>query len=387
MNRLFSATAARSRLAVWLLNLLLLLNLCVIAFFGYQWLLHYRNRFLDKADQALIAGDRAAAIQALTRQTQTYPRDKAAAVRLKALKLEYSRRFLDAAEAGLRVGDKVAAIDAYQQQIRHYPQDYQARLKLARLYTELGIYDEAESVYRNMLDGIAADDPLHAAANGRLFRLIVGWSNRIKKEADEYFEQGDFPAALAGYEKVEALRARNPALDATGTDRTLAVRAFNNIVARRAFTLWRMGRVANPSGELVTDYDVKVFATGRNGGQIPPAVYSQRRSMLSNFFWDFADDLFTQEKWGEAADMYARAEQLRNGMSGGGTDPNTPVLLLNYALSRYRAGENIAAYRTLVRINREFPYHEKARVEELLREVGKKVPASEREEDDVGNDK
>jgi tetratricopeptide (TPR) repeat protein len=379
MNRLFSATAARGRVAVWLLNLLLLLNLCVIAFFGYQWLLHYRNRFLDKADQALIAGDKAAAIQALTRQTQTYPQDQAAAARLKTLQEEYRRRYLDAAEAGLRVGDKVAAIDAYQQQIRHYPQDYQSRLKLAQLYTDLGIYDEAESVYRNMLDAVAGDDPLHAATNGKLFRLIVGWSNGIKKEADAYFARDDFPDALAGYEKVEALRARNPALDTRGTDRTLAIRAFNNIVARRAFTLWRMGRVADPSRELVTDYDAKIFTGGRRGGRIPPTIYSQRRGMLSNFFWDYADELFRQEKWGEAADMYARAEQLRNGAQGGETDPNTPVLLLNYALSRYRAGDNIAAYRTLERINREFPYHEKARVEQLLEEVGKKVPASQRQ--------
>ena len=165
------------------------------------------------------------------------------------------------------------------------------------------------------------------------------------------------------------------------------MRAFNNIVARRAFTLWRMGQVADPTDVLVTDYDAKVFTGNRRGARVPPEVYSQRRNMLSNFFWDYADELFAQEQWGKAADMYARAEQLRTGASNGETDPNTPVLLLNYALSRYRAGDDIAAYRTLTRINREFPYHEKARVEELMKKVGAKVPASERAENDADNDK
>jgi tetratricopeptide (TPR) repeat protein len=368
------------RASLWIFSLLLLLNLCVISWLGYQWHYHYRNRYLDEAEQALIAGDQGSAIRALTSQIRAYPGDRASAARLEELKASYERRYLDDARARLRINDRVGAIAAYQEHIKHYPDDYRGQLELAQVYVDLGSNDAAESLYRGILDNADAKSRIHKSAGRKLFRLIVDWSNTIKKDADKSFEKGDFRAALSGYEKVLNLRARNPALATMTPDRVLAVRAYNNIIARRAFTLWRLGELKDPVRELASDYDPRVFAAEGRGGKVAPAVYNQRRIILSNFFWDYADALFKGKNWKPAADNYDTALKLRNQASHGDADPNTPTLLLDYAISMYRAGDSVTAYRSLVRIKRDFPYHEKARVEELLGEVGKKVPASEKQE-------
>lgn len=378
MNQAPPAAAPRKRLSLWIIVLLLLLNLGAVAWLGYQWRQQYRHRFLDQAEDALIAGDKETAIRALRGEMQYYPDDEQAAARLKQLQDEYRQRYLKQAEESLRTGDRVGAVNAYQQQIRHFPEDYASRMRLARLYTGTGSYEEAESVYRGVLDGTAADDAVHDRAGRLLFRLIVNWSNNIKRQADRDFEQGDYAAALAGYDKVIHLRARNPALATDRPDRALAVRAFNNVIAKRAFTLWLLDRTTAPVQELVSDYDAEIFAGQGGGKRAPPSVYDQREIILSNFYWDYADRLYRQKSWQKAAEMYDTAKNLRDAISPGQPDPNTPALLLNYALSLYRAGDNTAAYKTLVRINRDFPYHEKARVEQLLEEVGAKVPAAER---------
>lgn len=377
----------RRRFTLWLVVLLLLLNLGAVSWLGYQHYEEYRHRFLDRAEQALIEGDREAAIRALSGEVQNYPEDREAAGRLKQLREEYRRRYLREAEASLRTGDKVGAVNALQQQIRHYPDDFSSHLELARLYTELDSNGEAETVYRDILARTSPDAAVHKRAERLLFKLIVGWSNNLKRQADRDFEQGDYAAALAGYDKVIHLRARNPALATNRPDRTLAVRAYNNVIAKRAFTLWLLDRTESPLRELASDYDEQVFAGQGRGKRAPPGVYDQRRIMLSNFYWDYADRLYRQESWQKAAEMYKQARQLRNAVTDDGQDPNTPALLLNYALSLYRAGDTGTAYDTLVRLHRDFPYHEKARVEELLKEVGAKVPASENGNEGADNNK
>jgi len=378
MNERISFQPFMQRASLWIFSLLLLLNLCVISWLGYQWHDHYKNRYLNEAEQALIAGDQGSAIRALTSQIKTYPGDRASAARLEELKASYERRYLVDARARLRINDKVGAIAAYQEHIKQYPDDYRARLELAQVYVDLGSNDAAESLYRGILDNAGEKTPVYRVAGRKLLRLIVTWSNAIKKDADKSFEKGDFRAALSGYDKVLNLRARNPALATKTPDRVLAVRAYNNIIARRAFTLWRLGEVKDPARELASDYDTQVFAAEGRGGKVAPAVYDQRRIILSNFFWDYADALFKGKNWKLAADNYDTALKLRNRASHGDADPNTPTLLLDYAISMYRAGDLVTAYRSLVRINRDFPYHEKVRVSELLEEVGAKVPASER---------
>ena len=378
MNERIAARSFMKRASIWIFSLLLLLNLCVISWLGYHWYQHYKNRYLDRAEQAFITGDQETAIRALTSQVTTYPGDTASAARLGELKAAFEHRYIDEARSRLRINDKVGAIAAYQEHIKHYPDDYQARLELAQVYVGLGSNDAAESLYRGILDNAEANSPVYRVAGRKLFRLIVTWSNAIKKNADKSFGKGDFNSALAGYDKVLNLRARNPALATMTPDRVLAVRAYNNIIARRAFTLWRMGEVKDPSRELASDYDVQAFAAEGRGGKVAPAVYDQRRVILSNFFWDYADALFKGKDWKQAAAMYSDALTLRNEVSPEEPDPNTPTLLLDYALSLYHAGDYVTAYRILVRVNREFPYHEKVRVKELLEEVGAKVPASER---------
>jgi TolA-binding protein len=378
MNESPPGKPPRRSTALRIIALLLLLNLGVFSWLAYQWHYHYKNRYLDEAEQALIAGDQETAIRALSSQIKTYPGDKASAARLKKLEASYEHRYLDEARAMLRINDKVGAIAVYQEHIKHYPDDYRGQLELAQVYVDLGSNDAAESLYRGILDNADSKSRIYKSAGRRLFRLIIDWSNAIKKGADKSFEKGDFRAALAGYDKVLNLRARNPALAAITADRVLAVRAYNNIIARRAFTLWRLGEVQDPVRELASDYDAQVFAAEGHGGKVAPAVYDQRRIMLSNYFWDYADVLFQEKNWKLAADNYNTALKLRNEASHGDTDPNTPTLLLDQALSLYHAGEIVTAYRSLVRINREFPYHEKARVSALLEEVGAKVPASER---------
>lgn len=380
MNESIAGRPFLKRASLWIFSLLLLLNLCVFSWLGYQWMYHYENRYLDKAEQALIAGDQEAAIRALTSQTNNYPEDKVAAARLEELKASYEHRYINEARARLRINDKVGAIAAYQEHIKHYPEDYRAQLELAQVYADTGSNDAAESMYRGILDNADAKSPVYKAAGRKLFRLIVNWSNLIKKDADKSFDKGDFRAAVAGYDKVLNLRARNPALAAGTPDRVLAIRAFNNIIARRAFTLWRLGEVKDPVGELASDYDAQVFASDGHDGKVPPGVYDQRRIILSNFFWDYADALFKEKDWKRAADIYSTALKLRSEASPDAADPNTPTLLLNYALSCYRAGDYVTAYRSLVRISRDFPFHEKARVNELLDEVGAKVPASKKQE-------
>lgn len=380
MNERITAPSFKKRASIWIFSLLLLLNLCVVSWLGYQWHRRYENRYLDQVEKALIEGDQETAIQALTSQINTYPGDTASAARLEELKAGYEHRYIDEARARLRINDKVGAIAAYQEHIKQYPDDYRARLELAQIYVGLGSNDAAESLYRGILDNAGAKTPVYRVAGRKLLRLIVTWSNAIKKDADKSFDRGDFNTALAGYDKVLNLRARNPALATKTPDRVLAVRAYNNIIARRAFTLWRLGEVKDPARELASDYDAKVFAAEGRGGKVSPSVYDQRRVILSNFFWDYADGLYKGKDWKQAASMYSAALTLRNEVSPEEPDPNTPTLLLDYALSLYRSGDYAKAYRSLARINREFPYHEKVRIKELLEEVGAKVPAAERRE-------
>ena len=371
------ASRLHGRILPWLLGLLLLLNLGAVSWLGWQWYDHYRHRFLDRADQAQISGDRETAIRALSDEVEHYPGNAAAAARLQQLQQEYRQRFLKQAADSLRTGDKGGAIAAYQQQIRSYPEDYGTRMKLARLYVEVGSNQEAESVYRGIMDSLDPDKALYHAASRNLFRLIVAWSNRLKREADMRFDQGDYAGAMDGYDKVINLRARNPALHAASADRRLALGAYNNVIAKRAFTLWRQGTIARPQSELTSDYDKQVFDSG---GRVPPQVYIQRETMLSNLFWDYADALYQQENWNKAADMYRRAGNMRRAINAGKPDPDTPSLLQNYALSLYHGGDAAAAYKVLLRLRHDYPYHNKGQIGKLLEQVGAKVPASQRKE-------
>lgn len=370
MTPSFTAARLHGRILPWLLGLLLLLNLGAVSWLGWQWYDHYRHRFLDRADQALISGDRETAIRALSGEVEHYPADADAAARLKQLQQQYRQRFLKQATDSLRTGDKVGAIAAYRKQIRAYPEDYITRMKLARLYAAVGSNEEAESVYRGIMDSLKPDDNLYKAASRYLFRLIVAWSNRLKREADMRFDQGDYAGALVGYDKVITLRARNPALHAASADQRLALGAYNNVIARRAFTLWRQGTTARPGRELTSDYDKQVFDSS---GRVPPQVYIQRETMLSNLFWDYADEMYRQKNWDKAADMYRRTESMRRTINAGESDPDTPSLLQNYALSLYHGGDNATAYKVLQRLQRDYPWHNKGQVSELLEEVKAKI--------------
>ena len=379
MNQRIAGRALLPRVSLWVFSLLLLLNLGLVSWLGHGWYTRYANRYLDQAEQALIAGDQATALRALQAHVRLHPEDQASAGRLRTLQAEHARRYLDQARARLRVNDRVGAIAAYQEQVKQYPEDYRAQLELARLYADLGSNDSAEAVYRGIVAHAPADSGVRRLADRRLFRLLVEWSNGIKKDADSSFYHGDLQAALAGYDKVLNLRARNPALASKTSDRVLALRAYNSIIARRAYTLWRLGQAREPAAELDSDYDATVFADGGHPGRLAPEMRRQRQVMLSNFFWDDADARFNAHDWKQAAALYDKALQLRGRASPDTPDPNTPTLLQDYALSLYRAGDAAAAYPLLQRLRREFPYHEQARVKELLDEVGAKLPAAKKQ--------
>ena len=91
MNERIAARSFMKRASIWIFSLLLLLNLCVISWLGYHWYQHYKNRYLDRAEQAFITGDQETAIRALTSQVTTYPGDTASAARLGELKAAPAR--------------------------------------------------------------------------------------------------------------------------------------------------------------------------------------------------------------------------------------------------------------------------------------------------------
>lgn len=360
-----------SRLVISLIVLLLVLNLAVMAWFGYRWYTGYQYRFLEQAEQALVEGDRATAIRAFSAHVRNHPEDRGTAERLERLRQEYRRRYLKRAEAHLKVGDKVAAIDDYRQHIEHYPGDYDTQLKLAKLYEQLGINDSAESLYRQLikeLDG--SGSRLEAVARQRLLRHINEWANGIKRGADRLFREGDFEAAASEYGRVISLRSRNPALFSGDAQSARALSALNNVIAKRAFSLWRAGGADADDMALTSAHDRDVFRDESRSGRPPADVMRQRRIMLSNFFWDYADQLFDREQWRQAGDMYATAREMRAAANNGSDDPNAPTLLFNYALSEYRAGNTGEARHALDRIQRDYPYHEKAAVKQLQEKLG-----------------
>jgi len=349
---------------------LLALNLAAMSWFGYHWYGHYRNRYLERAEQALIDGHRAVAIRAFSAHLRRHPEDQASAERLKQLRQEYRRRYLDQADAHLKLGDQVAAIDEYRQHIEHYPDDYDAQLKLAKLYEQLNINDSAESLYRQLikeLDG--SGSRVEALARQRLLRHINEWANGIKREADRLFEQGDYEAAAGEYARVISLRSRNPALFHDNAQSLRAMSALNNVIAKRAFSLWRAGGADVDDMALTCPQDQDIFTGKGRNGRPPADVMRQRRIMLSNFFWDYADRLFDREQWRQAGDMYATAREMRAAANDGSEDPNTPTLLFNYALSEYRAGNAGEALNALQRIQRDYAYHEKAAVRQLKQQI------------------
>lgn len=353
--------------------MLLLLNLAVMGWIGVEWLQRYQDRFLERAEQALIENNEAEAIRALDAHLRRYPDDSAAAHRVEVLREDYRQRYLEEAEAHLQVGDKVSAIRAYRNHIQAYPDDYDTRLKLAELYEELDINEASEALYRDILsEKEGSGDRLESVARQRLFRHVNEWANGIKIEADRLFEEGEFETAAAEYTRVINLRSRNPALEAGKATRMQAIAAINDVIAKRAFSLWRSGE-ADALGELDSEYDNGVFPDG----PVPGGVMRQRKAMLSNYFWDYADRLFEREDWGRAAEMYRVTLDMRNAGSGNEPDPNTPTLLFNYALSQYRDGNHDEALKALQRIQSEFPYHEKAAVSQLSQELEESMQSGE----------
>lgn len=356
---------SRTTPAVYALIILLVLNLGVMAWFGYHWHQRYQDRYLDRAEQALIEGNKAGAIRAFSAHMRDYPDDDSTAVRLEDLQQQYRRRYLDEAEAHLQTDDKVAAIKEYRSHIEDYPDDYEVRLKLARLYEELNINDASESMYRNIIEELSGSgNRVEAIARQRLLRHINKWANEIKIRADRLFEKGQFEAAAEEYTRVINLRSRNPALDAGDAVRSRAVAALNDVIAKRAFSLWRSGN-EDALDDLTSDRDSEVFPDTT----VPAEVMSQRTIMLSNYFWDYADRLFEREDWHHAAGMYKHAREMRNSAGTEGADPNTPTLLFNYAVSEHRAGNPRNALEAVKRLQRDYAYHEKAAVSRLKQEL------------------
>ncbi len=349
------------------------MNLGLMAWLGFYWYGHYRNRYLDQAEQAAIEGDTAVAIRAYRTHLRHRPSDADAAGILQQLEKEYRTRFLEKAEAHLKVGDQVAAIGEYRSHIEHYPGDHEVQLKLAKLYEQLGINDSAESIYRGIIKDLeGSGGRIEAIARERLLRHVNSWANDIKRRADKLFLAGEFEAAAGEYAKVIRLRSRNPALVHEGVGNRRAVAALNNVIAKRAFSLWRSGREDALRSELVSPQDARVFAEKNRDGRPPAEVMRQREVMLANLFWDYADRQFEAEHWQSAADLYRRTLQMRL-QAQGGEDPNTPTLLFNYALSEYRAGNPDPALDALERIQRDYAYHEKAAVRQLKQQLEEAV--------------
>lgn len=356
----------RTSSAVYVLIVLLFLNLAVMSWFGVYWYERYRDRYLDAAEQALINDDKAEAIRAFSAHMRHYPDDSSTAKRLKNLQRNYRRRYLDEAEAHLQVGDEVSAIKEYRNHIKDYPDDYEVRLKLAGLYEDLDINDAAESLYRDMIrETQGSGGRIEAVARERLLRHVNEWANDIKIQADRLFEKGDFETAAEEYARVINLRSRNPALSAGKAAKKRAVAALNDVIARRAFSLWRAGREEAVKEELESPYDGTVFPDG----PVPADVMRQREIMLSNFFWDYADRLFEKEDWPRAARMYTVARKMRNAADPAGDDPNTPTLLFNYAVSEYRAGNPRKAFEAVQRLREDYAYHEEAAVKDLMKQI------------------
>jgi len=185
--------------------------------------------------------------------------------------------------------------------------------------------------------------------------------------------EGKFKAAAEEYARVINLHSRNPVLYSDNIARRRALGVFNNVVAKRTFSLWRAGHKEALKEKLASNYDKKLFPDG----PVPEEVMRQRKIMLSNFFWDYADSLFNQESWRRAAEMYAAACEIRKAAAPEGEDPNTPTLLFNYALSEYRAGNHHRALEAVRRLREDYAYHEKAAVDKLLREVNEAIECEE----------
>jgi hypothetical protein len=120
------------------------------------------------------------------------------------------------------------------------------------------------------------------------------------------------------------------------------VRAFDSVVAKRAFVAWQAGQTEDPGSMLKSRYDKDIAPKTRDPGQFRLQREADRRAMLSDLFWDEGDRLFESEQWEAAISAYVQAGRFRPHQAGGhGLD--MAALQYNLAYSEFRAGRARAA--------------------------------------------
>lgn len=362
--------APRSRLLA-ILCVLLAANLGVMSWLAWQHWQGHRDRFLEQAESHLVAGRPEAALRALSLHLEHHPGDREAEERRAALEVQYNQFLLADARRRLAADDRAGAVAAFKGYLARVPDDRKVQLELAKLYEKLGAEDEAELAYRRIVQGKArgADAAAVDQARHRLFRLVNERANGLKRRADALASQKKYEEALPLYDQVIALRARNPALDTATPDRTLAVRAFDAVVARRAFVAWQARLTEDPRSELASRHDAELAPGDRNPAAFRLEREEVRRSMLSDLFWEQGDRLFESEEWEGAIRAYRQASRFRPGQAAGGHDLDLAALEYNLAYSEFRAGRAQAALERLERLATEIPGYDRVNVNTLRQRI------------------
>lgn len=347
----------------------LLANLAAVGWLAVQSYLHYRNRFVEQAEEELVSGHLDRGIAALQAHLRLYPADSGVSTRLDAVIQDYRAQLLERTEAAINVDDRISAVGALKQYILLTPGDAAAQIRLAGLYEDSGNRESAEQIYRRVLarSALQSTDPgTWSRARTRLFKLVNTWANELKQRADALDEQGDSSSSAALYEQVIALRARNPALDTHTLDRTLALEALDAVVARRALALWHSGVAPGPAA-LQTRFDKSLASSSAAPAAFLADRVAARRTRLSDLIWETGDMAVAREDWRGAVDAYNTARQLRPVEENNQWhDLNLAALRYNQALAEFMLGNYSVSVQHLEELARDTPEYEHTKVSTLL---------------------
>jgi len=347
----------------------LLLNFAAIGWLAQQQYARHGNRFVTLADNRALEGDLDAAITAFNLHLEHYPGDGSVRERLETARLERDAQLRQRVAARLALADRIGAISALADFIVLHPGDGEARLRMGDLLTESGDLAGSEGVYRRIMADPQLGEETREFARRRTYLLVNRRANELKREADRLLATGNLAEPATLYEQVIALRARNPALELGGTDRTLAMAALDAVIASRAFALWLGKTTSDPVTELATPFDTELAIASTEHGIFLAERMRTRKTRLSNLIWDWADQRRAGQQWEEAELAYRVAMTIRESMAENSHDLSLAALNYNLAYAEFAQGKYARAHDRLTRLKAATPEYDRNLVMNLMEEI------------------